>query len=117
LRTAAADDIELYFVNFLAPAPGSAGEAFPASLVPDARYEDSVIISVAERRPFTVPHEIGHVLMDTVPPNVHYSGPLKYANLMYAPTSGTDTVISTKRLTTDQELDAHSKRPNLLTGP
>src|SRR5262249_24741472 len=66
LRTPGTDDVELYFINFLSG--GRGGEAFPASMVPDPRYEDSAIIAVNNYGAFTIPHEIGHVLMDTAPP-------------------------------------------------
>src|SRR5207237_4306377 len=66
LRTAANDDIELYYVNFLNDGSGTGfrGESFPKVGVTDAAYADSAIINTRDKRLFTVAHEIGHVLAD-----------------------------------------------------
>ncbi len=112
LRTAATDDVELYFVNYLSD--NSRGEAFPNSRVADHKYGDSAIVSAKNATligdPFTEAHEIGHVLLDTG----HYSAALKQANLMVAYPSTTDTERASKRLTEGQETDALSKRHNLI---
>ncbi len=75
LRTAATDDIELYFVNYLSVR--SLGEAFPNSLVPNQKYADSVIVSAKDAtaigEPFIEAHGIGHVLLDD---GIHYTAAL-----------------------------------------
>lgn len=122
-RTAALDDVELYFINrFAAPARG--GEAFPAvGLLPE-RYVDTAIVIVKDGKvgnsPFTIAHEIGHLLTNAG----HYQGPLEAANLMRSSPSEVDSVIASKRLTNGQEVDMVGcaeadppiapRRPNLV---
>jgi hypothetical protein len=116
LRTAATDDIELYYVDVLndGAGGGSEGEAFPASAVPDAKYADSIIVGANSRVQFLVAHEIGHVLLNT---GVHFPPEFAQINLMRRIPTRTDTPTSPKRLTPNQESEMLSKRPNLLTGP
>jgi hypothetical protein len=113
LRTAATDDIELYFINKFAPRDRR-GEALGASGVPDNKYADSVIIAYEDRTDFVVPHEIGHILLDS---GDHYTGSLWPANLMRTAPSALDSETASKRLTPAQQADMLTKRPNLLTGP
>ena len=58
---------------------------------PDIR-ENNVVISVAHKRPFTLPHEIQHILLNSA----HDGSPAQM--LFYSPTSSTNTVNSTKRI-------------------
>ena len=120
LRTNATDDVELFFVNYFEP-DDRRGEAFFASVNPDARFDDAVIIRKNFGK-FTVAHELGHILLD----KGHYLGPLKYANLMHSPTS-IEEVTGTKRLLMSQQTlilgdstadpPVLAARPHLLTGP
>ena len=107
LRTAATDDIELYFVNYMVD---SRGTAYRKSAISDQKYVDSVIISARDATVFTHAHEIGHVLLDSG----HYTAAGWAANLMRGGTTKTDTETASKRLTKGQGKDAHSKRPPLL---
>jgi hypothetical protein len=116
-RTAATDDVELYFVNFIVGGGTSEwkGESFPAYAVSDSKYADSVIIAKNYYSLFTVAHELGHVLLDD---GTHYTGPVRTTNLMRnGGTSAIDLVTGSKRWTPGQATDILSKRPNLLTGP
>lgn len=112
LRTAATDDVELYFVNYLSD--GNRGESFWAAGVPDQKYADSVVISKDASTLFTIPHEIGHLLLNT---GNHFTGSFWPANLMRSGTSTTDGVVESKRLAPSQQTSMYSSRPNLLTGP
>jgi hypothetical protein len=95
-RTAATDDVELYFVNYF-EIDGRRGEAFAAADVPDSKYAGTVIISVRDREPFTIAHEIGHILLNT---GKHVTGPQSSVNLMReGGTSTVDEHWSSKRLT------------------
>lgn len=114
LRTAATDDVELYFVNHLAPAPGSYGESFWSAGVPAAKYADSAIISKDRFRWSDLPHEIGHVLLDS---GDHVTGGLASTRLMYADGTLVDDVLHEKRLTEQEETSMYTARPNLLTAP
>jgi len=106
--------VELYFVNYFTDKPNRKGEAFSAANVSASRYMDSVVISADKRTPFTIAHEIGHVLTNAG----HYEDPPAYANLMRAGgTSTADSETASKRLTPDQQTAILTKRPNLLTGP
>ena len=94
--------IDIIFVNRLSR--GSRGEAFADSitLAPEAdpNHKRTVIIAL-NRGPFTTPHEIGHVLLnsghfESADPNE------TYRNLMRAGTSAIDAVNESKRLTSNQ---------------
>lgn len=116
LRTAAVDDVELYFVNYLSD--GANGESFWAAGVPHAKYSDSVIISVDKYKWSTVPHEIGHVLLNS---GLHVTGAISETRLMSRFGTPSDNVLHEKRLTgnvTEGEHKAmYTERPDLLTGP
>ncbi|VTU01014.1 na-ca exchanger integrin-beta4 : Regulatory P domain of subtilisin-like proprotein convertases OS=Oscillatoria acuminata PCC 6304 GN=Oscil6304_2815 PE=3 SV=1: Calx-beta: CarboxypepD_reg [Gemmataceae bacterium] len=55
------DDIEVYYVNYLSS--GSNGEAFAASLVPDAKYANSIVLD-GHRIYHLIGHESLHVLLN-----------------------------------------------------
>ena len=118
-RTAALDDIELYYVNYLSGT--SRGEAVHFSTAPAPRFEDSVIISadamaaVPGRERFVVAHEIGHILLDAG----HVTDVLGiFVNLMKKGTDFEDgSVLASKRLTEPQGEDILTKRLNLLSNP
>jgi hypothetical protein len=114
IRTAATDDVELYYVNKFTNFPDGRAKAFWASGVPVPKYADSVIIAADKKGLFTVPHEIGHVLLDS---GAHFPREYDQINLMRLGTSDADGTTESKRLTPGQEADMLSKRPNLLTGP
>ncbi|MBX9580885.1 MAG: hypothetical protein K2X87_11305 [Gemmataceae bacterium] len=114
LTTAATDDIELFWVNFI-NTPDRQGYAFWASAVPHAKYADHVGISTRTRVYNTIAHEIGHVLLDD---GFHYTGPLAPANLMNAVAGWVgDSVTAPRRLTVEQETDMLCIRYNLLSPP
>ena len=110
VRTAAVDDVELYFVNYFSD--NRVGEAFRASKVPDARYEDSAVISIRDYVPAVIPHEIGHVLEL----NHDFSG-MKLVNLMFEKAEQVINIDDPKRLTDNQSGIMLNTRKNLLTGP
>jgi hypothetical protein len=58
LGTPKTDDLHVFYVNQLSS--GSFGEAFIESITPSPIGENVIISS--SRRPFTLPHELGHVL-------------------------------------------------------
>lgn len=114
LQTIATDDIEMFFVNILTRGDKlKAGFALNASLVPEAKYADTVFIpGKFYTSRFAVPHEIGHILLDD---GDHVTGKDSKINLMFADASAYDTVRAIKRLTVAQYLAMTTKRPNLLT--
>ena len=100
LATATTADLQVFYVNNFAPAPGSAGEAFPEAAF-TGPLGGNVIISAA-RKPFTLPHELGHILKndDGVSNNGgHSSDPI---HLMRSGTSTINTLGASKRLTTSE---------------
>jgi hypothetical protein len=91
--TATQDDIQVIYVNELSS--GSAGEAFWKAAF-NAPLSDNVIMS-AQRKPFTLPHELGHVLENSgnhVAPTI---------NLLRSGTSAIDRLGASKRVTPTQE--------------
>jgi hypothetical protein len=114
LRTAATDDVELYFVNHFGNRPTLRGQSYWFAGVPENKYVDSVIISVEQYKAFTISHEIGHLLLNS---GGHYTGALWPANLMRSGTSAADSADASKRLTSDQQTALLANRQNLLTGP
>lgn len=114
----AADDIELFFVNTFTPTT-SWGTSYTFRPENPARFQGKVVLRVGTT-PFTAPHELGHIVLNTIIGDGHYWGRLRFVNLMNAGTSTSDTVASTKRFTLDQAktaYDANSKASNLLSGP
>ena len=123
------DDIEVYYVNFLARGgmPGSAGESFPASWLAagDAKYADSVIVNAAQGYT-TLAHECTHIL-ENRPPGVdpHYPydarppAILDKVNLMVPGwlASESDVVIDSRRITNDQQDRMSGTLPRLLSDP
>ena len=109
LRTEAADDIEVYYVNTMAI---GYAEAFIASKVPDSKYTDS-IVSRALTPENTLAHEIGHVLMDDGDHPDGRAGVLK-VNLMAFPAAFDEKVTDSRRISVAQATNMFSKRPNLL---
>ncbi len=99
LATPSTDDIQIFYVNFFAPQPGSKGEAFLKSvLAPSfASLGENAIISAADRGPFTLPHELGHILLND---GTHRPESI---NLMRNGTSLINTLGASKRLAPDQE--------------
>lgn len=110
VRSVATDDIELIFFNYFAT--GNRGYA-----ILNGDYIDTAFVSFRSMTPFTVSHEIGHLL--TACSNIEGAGlsANDRVNIMRAPTSGTDTVTATKRFNSGQESSMFSYRPNLLTDP
>ena len=126
LRTTALDDIEVYFVNYLAPKDNKTqGESFTAALVPAGKYNDSVILSSDAMVYTTLAHEIGHVLMDRMGhPNGNFG--VQGANLMANPFHVSGGVGDSRRINSVQtsvvSLDRQAQamlanRPVLLTRP
>lgn len=83
---------------------GSRGEAFNDVYIvapnADPNHRRTIIIAL-NRTPFTTPHEIGHILLNSG----HFQSPdinEEYRNLMRSGTSDTDAVNESKRLTTSQ---------------
>lgn len=74
---------------------------------PVADHIDSTIISADLRTPFTITHEIGHILID-----MEHHGDVW--NLMKSGTSAADSVIASKRLQASQKSDIDVKRPNIV---
>jgi hypothetical protein len=100
LGTASSNDIQVFYVNFLHPAPGSKGEAFPPSyfsLPNDAQYTNNVVMSASQRGPFTLPHELGHILLND---ESHDSESIR---LMRNGTSLTNGLSESKRISSSQE--------------
>lgn len=77
LRTAATDDVELFVINYFRSRrnlpdlsvetfenKGFMGYAFPAYVSENGDLKDSATVSAVYRDPFTVAHEIGHLLTD-----------------------------------------------------
>jgi hypothetical protein len=113
LRTPAKDDIEVYFVEGMR---FSNGESFPVSAVPDAKYVDSIILNSNTMVYNTLPHEIGHVLMDN---GSHLEGVIgvNKVNLMVDVYQIKNQVTDSRRIKAIQALDMLHKRPNLLSNP
>ena len=112
------DDIEVYYVNKFIGSDAS-GLSVCASSNPPPEYVDSVMIKGIGRldKPFTLAHEIGHVLTNVLDNNGHFVGKPRLINLMNAGTSGSDHIQATKRLVTDQENLILRQRPMLLSAP
>ena len=95
--------LDIIFVNRLSR--GSRGESFPDSvtLAPEAdpNHKRTIIIAL-NRSPFTTPHEIGHVLLNSGHHFESNDPNEEYRNLMRSGTSDTDAVNESKRLTPDQ---------------
>ncbi|MGB7160943.1 MAG: snapalysin family zinc-dependent metalloprotease [Tepidisphaeraceae bacterium] len=72
----------------------------------DARFPNSVIVSAADRKVFTLPHEVTHILTT----GDHYEGPNSQSNLMRGGgdgTSDTNGATESKRLLETQETDMY----------
>ena len=110
VRTPATDDIELIFFNYF-----QTTDRGYAVLTGD--YVDTAFVSFRAMSRFTVAHEIAHLL--TGRPNIEGESllPNQRVNLLRSPTSSTDTVLATKRLTNSQQDDMMNHRKNLLTDP
>lgn len=122
-RTPETNDLELFIVNYLSN--GSRCEAFPEEWLRGVENQsvvdlmDTVIVSWRDKRPFTIPHEIGHMLLNW---KNHYEDEFPAAlpewvdtNLMRGGgTSATDAVMASKRLRQVQQTEAHNNRPNLI---
>ncbi len=94
LGTTTTSDLQIFYVNSLSN--GSFGESFVEGFAPSA-LAANVIMSVA-RRLFTLPHELGHVLKSDVS---HASN--TYQLMRGGGTSATNTLGSSKRITTSEE--------------
>lgn len=122
LRTASMNDVDLFIINKMSD--DNRGEAFAEEWLRGNAgvidLVDTVIISWERKTPFTIPHEIGHVLLNWgSPPHYEDRFPAAdagaaYSNLMRGGTSEQDTVIATKRLRANQQTDAYGRRPNLI---
>ncbi|MEI6736612.1 MAG: hypothetical protein WCL31_06820, partial [Actinomycetes bacterium] len=93
--TATQDDIQVIYVNNFSPAPGSSGEAFWRAAF-SAPLSDNVIISASGRKPFTLAHEVGHLLENS---GNHVSSTV---NLLRSGTSTSNSIGASKRLTDAQ---------------
>jgi len=116
LATANTDDIQIFWVNFLDPS--AAGIAYVPQYWTglDARFANNAIV-VAGRKPFTLAHELGHLLCDAAPlcgggntePGIHHP---THTNLMYFDTSDSneanDISKATKRIDTTQQATMRS---------
>lgn len=129
LRTAANDDIEVYYVTKISSAFGPLyGLAYPSQqLKPaDQKYAESVVISNDLALPNTLPHELVHVLENITPVlqggSVHYpytgakATPLDNTNLIaQVSILSRGTVTAAMRLNVEQQERALKNRPNLLS--
>jgi hypothetical protein len=125
-RTPAANDIELYYVNYFWDEDANQrsdqiGYAFAEYSVPsNAPYVDSAAVQAFPNpkdlweQKFVVAHEIGHVLTN----KDHVTGDLRETKVMVAvaPTFK-DSVTAPKRFTDEQEDAMLNARPNLVGGP
>lgn len=99
LGTTGTDDIIVFYVNALSA--GSVGEqtresGFPSDYAETKRLNN--VIMAANRRIFTMPHEIMHVLLQD---GSHDSETYR---LMFSPTSLTNSVTATKRVSSAQAI-------------
>ncbi|MEO2089484.1 MAG: hypothetical protein ABGY75_08310, partial [Gemmataceae bacterium] len=137
--TAATDDVELFLVNYFADAadtslPAVRGMSITASGVIDPAFADladSSIVSVTNKYPFTIAHEIGHVLTNAG----HYGDPPAtltpvqvQPNLMRDGTSAQDRLdpyqetvnnltfwtTGSKRLNDDQQTAIYTQRTEIV---
>lgn len=101
LATASTADIQMFWVNSLSN--GSRGEAFipQSSTGANAKYANNEIVSNS-RTPFTLGHELGHVLLNE---GAHHG---TQTNLMRNSTSPANAVDASKRLDTTQETTIRS---------
>jgi hypothetical protein len=110
------DDIEVYYVNALSK--GSIGESFPEMFTPDSKYNDSIIIA-SNRDYQTLAHEMMHILMNSgehfqlAPPN---DSVLDSVNVYVEGKRSRENhdVLDSRRITSGQQVDLISKRPNLI---
>ena len=105
LATVATNDIQVFYVNFLSPAPGSTGESFsPAQFngVAVARYTNNLVISATTKGFSTLPHELGHLLLNTG----GHEGDSK--NMMYGVVDNVNRLLAKKRFRLDQQNTMHS---------
>lgn len=105
LGTPATNDIHVFYVNFFSPAPGSTGEAFPPSYFSssaDASYTNNLVISATLKGFSTLPHEIGHILLNDA------SHEPDSKNLMYGTVDNVNRLLAKKRFRPDQETKMHS---------
>jgi len=119
-QSAADNDIEVWYVNYLADNGVDShigGEAFPESRNGvNAKYVDSIIISEKNLTYRTLAHEIGHILLNA---GGHPDGKVdvNQVNLMASPSKIAYWVTDSRRITAKQAEDMLSKRPNLLSKP
>jgi len=99
LATSTTDDLHIFYVNHLAPAPGSFGEAFPEAIF--GVFGGNMIVS-STRMPFTLPHELGHILRnDNGGPQTHSADPFHL--MRGGGTSATNRLGASKRVTVNDE--------------
>jgi hypothetical protein len=120
-RTAATDDIEVYYVKQMGvPGFPLLGRAYIASVVPDARYADSIV--VAANKFLILAHEIGHVLLDA---GGHFAANGAPYGVAYRVNLMVDGEVmrrdvdyrDSRRLTAAQATDILRRRPGLLIAP
>jgi hypothetical protein len=99
LATPSTNDIQVFYVNLLSP-QASRGEAFLKSMLPPP-LGDNIIVA-ATRTPFTLGHELGHVLKSD---GSHSNDSF---HLMRNGTSQANTLSSSKRLTNGESSTIHT---------
>ena len=107
------DDVEVYYVNYLTS--NSLGEAFPASIVANASFADSVV-SKGDTHYMVLAHEIAHLLLNN---GDHLDGTVgvNKVNLMASPYQVSGLVTDSRRITAAQATTMLSARANLLIVP
>ncbi len=116
LRTAATDDIEVYFIERFMGADRR-GEALRGTAVPNAALADSIIISARDTDYAVLAHEIGHILEDD---GGHWNAnaqPTRITLLMAYPRNISFAVTDSRRLTGTEAAAILTQRPNLLKNP
>ena len=115
--------IEIYFVKKFKDNE-IAGISYTASVVPDAKYADSIVMKgVTDDQ--TLAHEVGHILLnsgDHVPGFLGYIGDfpifaLTIVNLMAAPHKYLGEITDSRRITAAQANAMLKNRPNLVLPP
>ena len=120
LRKPTNDYIEVYFVKQL-KGDKIAGIAYTASVVPDPKYADSVVMK-GDRDGQTLAHEVGHILLDSgdhVPSFLGWLNgrpilALTIVNLMAKTANWEGGVIDSRRITAAQAKAMWTKRTNLV---
>jgi hypothetical protein len=110
--------ISVYYINYFEDAmgreiPNGYGESFPAKLVTNIQYADSIIVSANNEQYQTLAHEIGHILEN----NGEHSN--SKVNLMYGGVpplvKNTPPTTDSRRISATQAARMRNNRPNLLS--